>query len=104
MTSAAARGEVALIERAPSGDTSLIAVMDDDHHVGRLEVAALAAMTRSRECGPARCLPGPSRSPAACAQSSGHNAVVKPPEPPWKRGITFPAVDEVPAVGLRKER
>jgi hypothetical protein len=28
--------EVGLIDRAPSGDTSLIAVMDDEHHVGRL--------------------------------------------------------------------
>ena len=30
------RGDVGLIERAPSGDASLIAVMDDERHVGQL--------------------------------------------------------------------
>ena len=44
-----------------------------------------ARSARPRECGPARWLPGPSRSPAACAQSSGHSAVVKRSEPGRKR-------------------
>ena len=52
----------------------IIAVMDDEHHVGRLAVVALAALTRPRECALARCLPGPCRSPTACASSSGHGA------------------------------
>jgi hypothetical protein len=51
----AATAEVGLIERAPSGDASLIAAMDDDHRVGRLAVAALM---RPRECAlPARSFP-----------------------------------------------
>lgn len=57
VTAATEHGEVGLIERAPSGDTPLIAVMDDEHHVGRLAVVALAALTRPRECALARCLP-----------------------------------------------
>jgi hypothetical protein len=40
MTAATAREEVCLVERAPSGDASLLAVMDDEHHVGRLARSA----------------------------------------------------------------
>jgi hypothetical protein len=35
MTATTARDEVGLVERAPSRDPSLIAVMDDERHVGR---------------------------------------------------------------------
>jgi hypothetical protein len=61
-----------------------------------------AAMMRPRECGPARCLPGPSRSPAPCAQSSGHG---KRPEPLRETGSPIPprapeSVAPLPSSGL----